>query len=219
MTRHEEPAARSVATCAASTVARGRPTVSPSIGRVAVLHLPLCLGARNLTLPPAAQHSSLGRRAQLRSASAVTAHLSDRPNWLTFHSKQDCEPPPQAHPCRPAYPSFIQQLRPGGADAEHCRRSCGTGVRTKMELPDRQLADAASLRSPHAAGLKNADLKPENWHRSRHARSMPKQRERNSEHCPQVFDVPLQHTRGKNLKSADLYRSWGFNSPSGHHTL
>ena len=48
---------------------------------------------------------------------------------------------------------------------------------------------------------------------------MPKQRERHSEHWPQVLDMPLRHTRGKNLKSADLNRSWGFKSPSGHHGI
>jgi hypothetical protein len=39
-----------------------------------------------------------------RPASAVTAYLSDRPNWPTFHSKQDCVPPPQAHPCPTSVP-------------------------------------------------------------------------------------------------------------------
>lgn len=38
MTRHEATAARSVATCAATTAARGRPDCSPLTWRVAVLH-------------------------------------------------------------------------------------------------------------------------------------------------------------------------------------
>jgi hypothetical protein len=40
MTRHEVPAARSVATCPAFTATRGRPNCSPLTWRVAVLHAP-----------------------------------------------------------------------------------------------------------------------------------------------------------------------------------
>ena len=61
----------------------------------------------------------------------------------------------------------------------------------------RSVAAIAERRTVQKSGFQ-----PENWYLGMHAQSMPEQRERHSEHWPQVLDMPLRHTRGKNLKSA-----------------
>src|ERR1035441_3502380 len=79
-----------------------------------------------------------------RSPSAATAYLSDRPNWLTFHSKQDCVPRPQAYP----YPTTVPIVRPSNCVSAEVLNIAAARVAPRRagrqaELPDRQPADAA----------------------------------------------------------------------------
>ena len=95
------------------------------------------------------------RRAQPRSARAVTAHLSGRPNWPTFPRGRTACRRRKPHPRRPAYPSVVQAtaslvLMLNIAAAGVAPRRAGR----QAELPDRQPVDAAKLRSPHATRLK-----------------------------------------------------------------
>ncbi len=97
-----------------------------------------------------------------RSASVVTAYLSDRPNWPTFPSKQDCEPRPQAHLCRPAYPSVVQATASRSGDAEHCCCWCGAGVtddKWNSRAGNRRTQRSCDRRTPH--GSKKTGFQPE----------------------------------------------------------
>jgi hypothetical protein len=49
----------------------------------------------------------LRSRTSFRVKDTVEAYLSDRPNWPTFHSKQDCVPPPQD----PSVPASVPIVR------------------------------------------------------------------------------------------------------------
>ena len=82
MTRHDVPAARSVATCAASTVARGRPN---RFLRLAMSRRTACTRSVPATEPNPASGRNTRRWDDVPdSASAVPTHLSVQPNCLTF---------------------------------------------------------------------------------------------------------------------------------------
>jgi hypothetical protein len=117
------------------------PAVSLWIWRAAVLHAPApalatepnSASGRNthhwdgVLSPRSILDLSAAGPATPRSVSAVTAYLSDRPNRSTFHSKQDCVPPPQVPSVLASVP-IVQATASRGADAERCRCSCGAGV-------------------------------------------------------------------------------------------
>ena len=122
--------------------------------------------------------------ATLRSASVVTDYLSDRPNWPTFPRGRTANrllKPIRAD--QRTHRSF-KQLRPGVlmlniAAARVAPRRVGRQVEPRPATGGRSFAAIAERRRVEKSGFK-----PEDWHHSRHARSMPKQRERHAELWP-----------------------------------
>src|ERR1019366_7102225 len=114
------------------------------------------------------QHSPLGRFAEVedaprtqagkrahplfKSAKVVPAHLSDRPNWPTFHSRSRTANRRLKLTC----PTTVPIVRPSNCVSAEVLNIAAARVAPRRagrqaELPDRQPADAAELRSPHAA--------------------------------------------------------------------
>ena len=76
------------------------------------------------------------------------------PELANLPPRQDCVPPPQVHPCLPAYPSFMQATVSRGADAERCCCRCGAGVtddERNFLTGNRRTQRSCDRRTPHGS--------------------------------------------------------------------
>ena len=153
--------------------------------------------------------------ATSRSASA-TAYLSDRPNWPTFLRGRAAYRRHKTHPCWPAYPSFVQATASRSAELNIAAARVAPECRTQRGTPrpatgGRSVAATAERRKVQKR-IPTGKLVPRQAC-PKYARVAQSRAGSNS----QVVDTTTWGNRWRDLKSADLNRSWGFKSPSGHH--
>ena len=177
------------------------PAVSLWIWRAAVLHAPAPSRQPNLTLPPAATlivgTTCCGRGCSSDSGmQACPTQVGERGDCVPQRPAELADLPLEAG-LRAATTSHIRagqrthwsfkQFRPGVLMLNIAAAGVAPACRTKRGTPDRQPADAASLRSPNAARLKR---------RIPTGKLVPRQA------CPKYARV-VQNRAGSNLQAVD----------------